>query len=358
MIYVAVAAYALLFATLAGNVLYLRRHVPGRQPEAFPSVSVLIPARNEAAVIRRLLASLQTQNYPSFEVFIYDDASTDGTSDAVADFLSDERFHLERGNGPPDGWVGKVHALYRLTRSAPGDLFLFLDADVELMHPNTLARLIGAFERLPPRSVATSLPRLRGGGLLLVSVIPFVLLTMLPWMLVRRVPVSRMGAVSGHCWIIRADDYRQAEPHLHVRNEVLEDIRIGQYLRSLGIVPVLLDLRAELEVRMYGTLGEAVRGLSKNAYPMAGGHPLAFIPLVIAYGWLFLFMPAVYPWLFAASYVLKITADVVARMPVVVSILAPIAYLLAAAVQLLSAFLHWTGRVEWKGRRLGSRQRI
>src|SRR5690606_39017507 len=105
--------HAVLLAILAVNVVTMRRSRGDRvEPETWPTLSVLIPARNEEENLRRLLPTLAAQDYPGFEVIVYDDGSEDGTA-AVVEALEDERFRLLRGEGPPAGWVGKVHALYR-----------------------------------------------------------------------------------------------------------------------------------------------------------------------------------------------------------------------------------------------------
>lgn len=352
---VALAVYAVLALTLVGNLLYLRRHRPGpgaANPAA--NVSVVIPARDEEENIGRALQSLAEQTYDSFDVTVYDDGSTDGTSAVVERYLHDERFRLMRGDGPPPGWVGKVHALYAATREVKGDVILFLDADTELLRPDSLERLVAVMEHAPEDVVLTALPHLRGGGLLLVSLIPYVILTMLPWFLVRRLPLRSLGALNGQCWMIRTSLYRETEPHLKCRAEVLEDVRIGQYLRSTGRVPTLVDLRDDLAVRMYVSLRDAWKGLRKNAYLMSGGGAIPFVLLIVFYTAVFIIAPVLDLRVLAALYATKLASDRIAGMPLGVSIFAPLSYILGLAVQLSSALAHWRGTVEWKGRAVGS----
>ncbi|MGA7305280.1 MAG: hypothetical protein WBW88_10420, partial [Rhodothermales bacterium] len=62
--------YVVMTLTLIGNLLYLLRRRSIRPP-GDRLVSILIPARNEAANLRRLLPALASQSYPRMEVIVY-----------------------------------------------------------------------------------------------------------------------------------------------------------------------------------------------------------------------------------------------------------------------------------------------
>lgn len=338
---------------LIANLCYLSRQPPPREDCPLPRLSVIIPARNEEEALPRLLRSLSEQDHPDFEVIVYDDASEDATWD-ILEKCGSGRLAALRGGGPPEGWIGKVHALYQATRRARGERYLFLDADTELLHPAALRMLAARFEALPAKSVLTALPRFRGGGLLLVSLIPSVVLLALPWPLVRRSSRASLGALSGACWMIRSETYHALEPHRHVRNEVLEDVRISRYLKRHGIAPVLQIAREEIAVRMYGTFGEAWRGLRKNAYLIAGGTPWRFLIHFVLYVLIFVAAPIVSIVFLLTLYGFKVTTDRVCRLPWHVSLLAPVSFALGAILEVDSAISHWQGRVEWKGRSVSS----
>ena len=349
--------HALLFGILAANLLYLRRR-PAASPfpstEKLPSLSVLVPARNEETNLRRLLPLLLAQDYPDYEVVVYDDASTDGTW-AVLERFDAPHLQRLRGDGPPAGWVGKVHALYQATRGARGERYLFLDADTCLEDERALRRLVAAFAALPAGSVLTGLPRLRGGAMLLVSLVPFVILSQLPWPLVRRLRHDALGAVNGQCWMIDAGVYRRLEPHVHVAAEILEDVEIGRYLKRSGLTPALVDVQREVSVFMYRGFGTAWRGFRKNAYLIAGGSPLAFAFAFAFYAVVFVLAPFTSLWLLASLYALKAATDLRSGMPAYVTLLTPVSFWLGALLLLDSAFHHLAGRVAWKDRRVGGR---
>ncbi len=347
------AVHAFFWTVLIGNVLYLRRNARRVQGSPLPRLTVFIPARNEEENLGRLMPSLLTQRYPAAEFVVYDDGSTDGTAAVLNVFSTDARVRVLRGSGPPPGWVGKVHALHQATRDADGDLFLFLDADAELRHPNALANLVQRFLALPENSVLTGLTSLKkSGGQLLVSLVPHVILTGLPWFLAPRYERRSLGALNGQCWLVAAPLYRQHEPHEAVRDKVLEDVEIGRFFRARGVVSYLVDVQREVYIHMYRDLADAWRGFRKNAYLMLGGTPLRFALLWPCYVAVTVLAPLVSPWFLLSIYGLKATTDRIGRFSPWLTLFAPLSFALGAALQMDSALAHLFRRVEWKGRRV------
>lgn len=345
--------HVVLWATLLSNVAYTRSR-PSAPPDEWPALTVCIPARNEAANLERLLPSLLQQDYPNLEVLVWDDGSEDDTW-AVLQSIDDARLTARQGDGPPDGWVGKVHALYQCTRQASGDCYLFLDADTELTTANALKQLVTR-HHAADSPVSTGFPGFCGAAQLVVSLVPFVLLTNLSWPLVRRTALPSLSALNGQCWMIDATVYRAEEPHAAVKDAVLEDVAIGRLLKKRGYPPSLIHVRDHVSVYMYETFWEAWKGFRKNAYLLLGGSPIAFAGL---YGYFFLIWilaPVLSPWLLVSLYGLKATTDRLQGVSPFISVLVPISVVLGAALQLDSAFHHWTDQVTWKGRPVPSSQ--
>lgn len=344
-------AHGAFWAILLSNLIYLRRRHTSKL-DSYPSLSICIPARNEADNLRRLLPTLQSQDYPEFEVFVWDDGSEDETW-SVLQSTSDDGIKPLRGTGPPDGWVGKVHALYQCTRRASGECYLFLDADAELLDPGALRTLVRRHVSCGTE-VSSGFTHLRGNALLLVSLVPHAVLRSLPWPLVRRTRQPSISALNGQCWTIDSEVYHEHEPHEANRSAVLEDVAIGRYLKSRGHPPTLLDVQDLIAVHMYQSFGAAWRGFRKNAYLILGGTTIRFLLLYLAFVLTWLVAPFLSLWFLASLYGLKFITDRASGMPLSISILAPVSYLLSLILQLDSALHHWTNRVTWKGRSVPS----
>ncbi|MGL4314213.1 MAG: glycosyltransferase, partial [Sphingomonas sp.] len=113
-----------------------RRRTAPAIDAATPSVSVIIPAYNEAKVIESSVRRVLASDYPGIELIVADDGSSDGTSDIVrAAFGDDPRVRLlTLKNG------GKASALNRALREATGEVIIALDADTQF-EPLTIRRL-------------------------------------------------------------------------------------------------------------------------------------------------------------------------------------------------------------------------
>ena len=357
------AVHAGVAVVLAVNVAAFRRSRRRALPTDLPAVSVLVPARNEEATLRTLLPSLLGQRGVSFQVVVVDDASEDGTWAVLQEHAAPELVAV-RGDGPPAGWVGKPHALYQARKHATGDLLVFLDADARLRDDGALARLAGRWRG--PGTALTGLPRYldRGPAAVLTSLVPFAVLAALPIPLVPRTRRSSLSALNGQVWTVGAADYDRLAPHEHVKNEVLEDVMIGRYLKRSGLRLFFDDVSGEVAVEMYRTFGEAWRGFQKNAFLLAGGRPggratAAFVFFVALYSlsWV---VPSVLwmatapgAWALASLVAIKLVIDRLGRFPLWVSALAPVTLALGLALQLDSWRVWATGRVAWKGRGVG-----
>ncbi len=352
----AVGMTALLGLTLAGNLVYLARQ-RRRTPPRWPRLSVVVPARNEEGNLPVLLASLAAQDYPDLEIVVYDDGSTDATPDVLAAAATaDARLVALRGEGPPPGWTGKGHALHVAAGHATGERLLFLDADVRLKHPGALRSLVARHTALPPNSVLTGLGDLsESGGTLLVSLVAHSMLIGLPWWMPRSLRTRSLGALNGQVWLIDTALYRRHLPHEAMKAEVLEDVMIGRHLRAQGIVSVMAALKDDLAVRMYGSFGEAWDGFRKNAYFILGGTPASFAAVFGLYIGTFAAGPLRRPALWLPLVAMKETTDRLCGLPRGHGLLAPLSYVLSAAMAADSAHAHATGRVRWKGRRVAAR---
>src|SRR5262249_32333062 len=111
-------------------------------PGGWPSLAVLLAARNEAGVVVPAVRSLLSQDYPGLEVVAVNDRSTDETG-GLLDYLArgDGRLRVVHVQELPPGWLGKTHALQAGAESVTADWLLFTDADV-VFAPGTLKKAL------------------------------------------------------------------------------------------------------------------------------------------------------------------------------------------------------------------------
>jgi len=247
-----------------------------------PLVSILIPARNEELRLTPCLDSLIENDYPNFEVLVLDDHSHDGTAGLIDRHArGDSRIRRLTSQDLPQGWTGKAWACHQLSRSAKGDLFLFLDADTRLSATALSAAVNVALER---RSDLLSLwPQQETKSWSEILVIPFVhlfILFYLPhWMQGRQ---SQLGAANGQFMLFRKDAYRKIGGHESVRGHMVEDIALARRLRREGLKVLNLDgsnpgaPEALVRCRMYTHFAEVWEGFTKNLYPSFDGNLPAF----------------------------------------------------------------------------------
>src|SRR5438876_6543960 len=107
--------------------------------ERSPTVSIIVPARNEEASLSACLESLVAQSGVEFEIILVDDHSTDHTADIARSFPT---VKVITADALPANWGGKSNALWSGVRHARGQWLLFTDADT-IHHPGSLAGALG-----------------------------------------------------------------------------------------------------------------------------------------------------------------------------------------------------------------------
>lgn len=239
------------------------------QPKAQPSVTIIIPARNEAANIGRCLEGALAQTYSRVDVVVVDDGSTDDTPRIIAATQArhPQRLRAVQGRPLPQGWVGKCNACLHGASFAGGDWLLFLDADTA-PQPTLVSALL-AFAEQRNLHVLSTLPLNEMPTLPEKIVLPvfyqFALTAFPVQALLSPEPPAHQAMANGQCLLVQRDAYWAIGGHDAVKDKVLEDIEFAQAMRRAGYRIGLATAFDELRVRMYRNFGEIVQGLGKHA---------------------------------------------------------------------------------------------
>lgn len=251
-------------------------------PARWPAVVAIVPARNEAEVIRRSVGSLLAQEYPGdFRVVVVDDQSEDGTGDAARG-LPSERLAVLTGIPRPAGWTGKLWAMEQGLRfvqertnagpagaASPPEFVWFTDADIA-HRPDTLAWLVSwaqGAEAGRERVLVSLMARLScrtAAERLLIPAFVFFFAMLYPFGAVA-CPKRRTAAAAGGCMLVRAAALRRAGGLESIRVALIDDCALARLLKPKG--PIWLGLTDRcVSLRPYGSFAD-IRGMvARSAY--------------------------------------------------------------------------------------------
>jgi len=326
-------------------------------------VAVVIPARNEALLIGRAVASLAAQDYGGpFDIFVVDDHSTDATAQAACGA------NVVAAGPLPDGWTGKLWAVSEGVRAAAAfrpDYFLFTDADV-VHAPGNLSRLV-AHAEAGGYDLASLMVELRCETLAERALIPafvFFFLKLYPPHWIASAKHSTAGAAGG-CILIRRDALERIGGIAAIRGELIDDCALARAVkRSDGRVWLGLTSQAR-SIRQYSTFAEVGRMISRTAFTQLGYSPLLLAGTVLGMAAIYLLPPVLAlgfrSWLAALAWLMMMAAyapvlRLYRRSPLWAPAL-PLIALFYTAATVVSAVEYWMGRGgAWKGRTQAGRR--
>lgn len=265
------ASVAMLYVVL--TALYNLRFMPRLPsddplPESLPSVSVLVPARNEERNIGACLESLRAQDYPNLEILVLDDDSSDATAAIVEQAVwRDGRVRLLRGKPLPTGWHGKAWACHQLAQAARGQWLLFADADTR-HRPNSVSSAL-ALARARNLDLLSLIPDMGLRGFwerVMMAVIPLVFVGCVPHFAFTRTRTPVLAAAIGPFMLFRRETYERFGGHEAVRGDIVEDVFIARWVKRAGGRIALADGVDTLRVDFYSGFRETWEGLSKSAF--------------------------------------------------------------------------------------------
>ena len=302
-----IALYLLAAAQAVAAVIVLARLTRGKnRPQALRagagarpgSVSIIIPARNEADRIRPLLTALLQTTSTVREVIVIDDRSKDKTASVVAEFAAlDERIRVVRGKKRKRGWVGKQHALQQglLLSEAPWTLCLDADTCPDPALPDALLQTAQRYgydvvSAGPRFAVDTAGEAMLHPALLATLVYRFGPPTVAP------VRTTRMIA-NGQCLLVPTARFRLAGGWEPVAANMTEDVALARHLVRSGWKLGMANAAPLLLVDMHNSTREAWREWGRSiALPgVASGREQLVDSIVL------LLTLALPPWMMVAA---------------------------------------------------------
>ncbi|MFC9286030.1 glycosyltransferase [Streptomyces sp. NPDC057052] len=342
-------------------------------PGQWPPVCVVVPARDEAAVLPASLPSLLAQDYPGrAEVFLVDDGSSDGTGELARELA---RRHggltltVDSPGEPPPGWTGKLWAVRHgiaLARARGPEYLLLTDADIAHA-PDSLRELVAA-ARTGGFDLVSQMARLRVESVwerLVVPAFVYFFAQLYPFRRIGR-PGTRTAAAAGGCVLLRAEAAGRARIPEAIRHAVIDDVALARAVKGSG-GRIWLGLADRVDsVRPYPRLRDLWRMVSRSAYAQLRHNPLLLLGTVLGLALVYLVPPLAVlgglaladpaaaalgglAWLVMAGTYLPMLRHY--RQPPWLAPLLPFTALLYLLMTVDSAVQHHRGRgAAWKGR--------
>lgn len=273
-------------------------------PAGAPSVTVIVPARNEGDNVRACLESLLAQDYPNLRIIAVNDRSTDATG-AIMESLAGPTLTVVHITELPPLWLGKTHAMAHAALLASSDYLLFTDADI-LFAPSAIRRALGSAQASDADHFVlapTTIIRRWDEAALLAFFQIFGLWAARPWKVADPKAPDAIGI--GAFNLLRTSAYQQIGGFEALRMEVVEDLALARRVKRFGLRQRFafgLDL-----VRVHWAAGVPglISVMTKNIFAAVRFH---ISLLLMGCGWLACF--CVLPWFAIWSRPLALPAGV------------------------------------------------
>jgi chlorobactene glucosyltransferase len=377
MVFTGIAIHNIIhFPTIKRRTLNQHNNVEEPTPEltrypSYPKVSICVPARNEERMIAQCVESLCKQDYPSFEVIVLDDNSTDETPAILAELVKKYPNTLITIKGKPleKGWIGKPYACHQLSQVATGEILLFTDADT-IHIPEMLTSAVhfadernaDFFSMIPNEVMET------WGEQLVLPLVHYLYFAYLPNKWITDKKAVKYSAANGQFMFFKRDTYEAIGGHTSVKNNLVEDVFLAKEVKKSGRRILLANGYNLVKCRMYENMTEVFKGFSKNFFagmsfslPMMALFQLHFLalfvlPFVLVIYSLFtqefsvelLYLPL---FQYSLSTLIRLLITLRFKMPLLQAFLHPISVLFGMAIGINSVRWAYSSiGSQWKGR--------
>ncbi len=328
-------------------------------PASWPSIDVVVPARDEADVLPRTLPTLLAQDYPgAWKIIVVDDHSCDGTG-AIARDLG-VTVIVPPGLG--EGWSGKVAAMNAGALHSHADYILFTDADIA--HPPDSLRRLAARAVAKDLDLTSRMARLRcesRAEKLLVPAFAFFFAMLYPF---RRAndPRSRVAAAAGGVTLVRRQVLDAIGGLACIKSALIDDCSLAKAIKLHGGRIELTLTDDTLSLREYPRFADIHRTVARTAYTQLRYSPFLLLGTCLGMALLFLLPPlslvisspfavrsGCAAWLIMFAIYLPMVRFY--KQSAAMALTLPLAALVYIVATIDSARLHWQHKGgQWKGR--------
>lgn len=284
------------------NMIDMKLHAVPPTVTAGPLVSVLIPARNEEQNIERCLSSLRNQDYTNYEILVIDDNSTDNTLGILQRIArEDKRVRVFSGKPLPEDWFGKPYAMQQLSGEAKGEIFVFTDADT-IHNSTSISWTVSNIQNSKVDFISgyTKQKLLTFGEAITVPLMYFLTTIVVPLFLNRYTRQTFFSAAIGQFIAVNREAFEKVGGYTTIKNKPVEDMYLARLFKRSGYQTIFLDLKKQIQCRMYVGYQAALEGIGKNIFVFFGKNSvLLFVVAILVV--VFIFLP--FPLLFILGFI-------------------------------------------------------
>ena len=227
-------------------------------------ITVLIPARNEVAVIKRTLQSVINQG-KGINIILVDDETTDGTADIARDTVGIS-LQIIKGHPLPEGWVGKLWALEQGRKKLNTTYTVLLDADIEL-GSGVINKMLNHLNdnNIQFMSLMVTPTMISYWEKLLMPAFVYFFKLLYPFSLANN-PISKVAAAAGGCIFMKTEIFEKIDGYNSIKSELIDDCSLAYQVKLAGYRTWIGLTHSACSIRSYKKLWDICEMIARNAF--------------------------------------------------------------------------------------------